>query len=115
MSKAVVCLTILLTLIMSCRSSNHVVTDLSDYTIEEFEMELDVHENIFVKFYLPTCIHCRNMAGEYIKTAKELREERDNREQSPIILAEVDCSSDAGESICRFYKIDSYPTLKFFK
>jgi len=87
-----------------------VVNDLSEYSVEEFENELEIHESIFVKFYSPSCPHCKSMAGEFVKTARDVKEL-----DPPIALAEVDCTNDIGEHVCDASKVRGYPTLKLYK
>lgn len=91
-------------------SQAQVVNDLSEYSVDEFDNEVEIHESVFVKFYTPHCPHCKSMAGEFVKTALEVQ-----GAEPPISLAEVDCTSDIGEHICAAKNIKGYPTLKLYK
>jgi thioredoxin-like negative regulator of GroEL len=83
---------------------------LSEYSVEEFDNEIEIHETIFVKFFSPQCPHCKSMAADFVKTGKDVREF-----DPPIVVAEVDCSSDIGEHICAKKNIKEYPTLQLYK
>lgn len=91
-----------------------VVVDLTEYTPEEFNLELQNHESIFVKFYTPSCPHCKSMAKDFALVARQLQEHEEEG-SAAIVLAEVDCSHDAGEEICSKYAIVGFPTLKLFR
>ena len=92
------------------RARANVVVDLTEYTAEEFSLELQNHASIFVKFYTPTCPHCKSMAKDFALVARQLQEQ-----DEAIVLAEVDCSHDAGEEICSKYGVVGFPTLKLFR
>lgn len=87
------------------------VVDLTEYTAEEFSLELQNHAAIFVKFYTPTCPHCKSMAQDFNLVARQLQEE----DEVSIVLAELDCSHDAGEEVCTKYGVAAFPTLKLFR
>jgi protein disulfide isomerase family A protein 3 len=92
-------------------SGGSVVVDLTEYSVDEFNLELQNHESIFVKFFTPTCPHCRDMAKDFALVARQLQDQ----DEYSIVLAEVDCSHDAGEEICSKYGIQGFPTLKLFR
>lgn len=59
-----------------------------------------------VKFYAPYCGHCKNMVPVYNKLAENLKELVD--------VAAVDCTNSMNQDVCAKYRIEGYPTLKFF-
>lgn len=102
---------VLVSLFMVKIISSDSVIDLTEYSLEEFKSELENHDSIFVKFYVPSCPHCKAISADYSSTASKL-----NSEDLAVPLAEVDCSREPeGRKICHKFNIKGYPTLKLFK
>lgn len=59
-----------------------------------------------VKFYAPYCGYCKKMIPAYNKLAENLKDLVD--------IAVVDCTSSSNTPICSKYRVEGYPTLKFF-
>ena len=59
----------------------------------------------FVKFYVPWCHHCRDLAPTWQQTAKEL--------QGNLNVGEVNC--DVEVRLCKDVHVRAYPTIHFFK
>ena len=61
-------------------------------------------QDSFVKFYSPTCGHCRAMAPDFAEAATAF---------SDVVFGGVDCSEN--KRICNKHKVDGYPTILLFK
>ena len=59
-----------------------------------------------VKFYAPYCGYCKKMIPAYNKLAENLKELVD--------VVAVDCTDSMNQDVCGKYRIEGYPTLKFF-
>ena len=59
-----------------------------------------------VKFYSPNCGYCRQMVPAYNKLAESLKD--------LVEVATVDCTDFSNQNLCEKYRIEGFPTLKFF-
>ena len=66
---------------------------------------IDSPRNVLVYFYLPTCPHCRDMTGEFIKAAEGMQ--HDNNYHFVKI--------NMNDNELREVDVKSYPTLMLFK
>ncbi|KAL7502395.1 hypothetical protein ACHAXN_000366 [Cyclotella atomus] len=64
-------------------------------------------KTIFVKFYAPWCGHCKAMASDWEKLMHEFEG------SSTQLVAEVDCTAEANESLCNEQGVQGFPTLKY--
>ena len=71
------------------------------FTDSNFDEEIQKYEHILVEFYAPWCGHCKSLAPEYEKAAKELD------------LAKVDVT--VNKALGERFEIKGFPTLLFFK
>ncbi|EPZ34216.1 thioredoxin-domain-containing protein [Rozella allomycis CSF55] len=60
-----------------------------------------------VEFYAPWCGHCKALAPEYQKAAKNLK--------NLIQITAVNCDEEKNKGICSEYNIKGFPTIKLFK
>lgn len=81
-------------------------TDVVFLTDETFKPFLKKKKHVLVFFFAPWCYHCKNTKPEFIKAAKEFKEDQ------KIEFAAVDCTKYSG--ICSVYEVRGYPTLKYF-
>lgn len=99
---AVVC--IIFVLLCLAVASEEAVLSLE---ASSFDQALSDNEHIMVEFYAPWCGHCKQLAPEYEKAAKVLKD-------AGIALAKVDCTSDENRPICTQYEVRGFPTMKWF-
>uniref|UniRef100_A0A8C6P4B7 Protein disulfide-isomerase A3 n=1 Tax=Nothobranchius furzeri TaxID=105023 RepID=A0A8C6P4B7_NOTFU len=71
----------------------------------DFDYLATEHETMLVKFYAPWCGHCKKLAPEFQKAARQLK--------GTVQFAKVDCT--AHTVTCGRFGVTGYPTLKIFR
>lgn len=75
-------------------------------TSENFTQVVSSSELMLVEFYAPWCGHCKRLAPDYSKAAKDLMEHG-------IALAKVDATQET--DLAQQYGVTGYPTLKVMR
>lgn len=75
-------------------------------TSDHFDEYLAAHPNMIVMFYAPWCGHCKSFKLPYAEASTEL-------EGDSTVLAAIDCTEQT--EVCGKFKVNSYPTIKYFK
>lgn len=80
-----------------------------ELTKETFEAQVfNSGKNAFVKFFAPWCGHCKAMAPAWDKLGAAYKD------SGGVLIADVDCISEAGKSVCDQYGVRGFPTIKYF-
>lgn len=69
------------------------------------DIVMDPTKDVFVKYYAPWCGHCKTLAPEYKKAAKEL-------EDKPVRIAMIDAT--ANDYPQKTFNVQGFPTLYWF-
>ncbi|XP_053268051.1 protein disulfide-isomerase A4 [Pleuronectes platessa] len=77
-------------------------------TNDNFDETVNNADIILVEFYAPWCGHCKRLAPEYEKAAKEL-----SQRSPPIPLAKVDATVES--EVAKRFGVTGFPSLKIFR
>jgi protein disulfide-isomerase-like protein len=68
--------------------------------------DLTAGKAVFIKFFAPWCGHCKAMASDFEKLASE------HASSDTKLIAEVDCTDEASQTLCSENDVEGFPTLK---
>ncbi|RMZ81459.1 hypothetical protein DV738_g2256, partial [Chaetothyriales sp. CBS 135597] len=75
-------------------------------TAESFQkLVTNSQDSWFIKFYVPWCGHCQNLAPTWAQMAREM--------EGKLNIGEVNC--DESPRLCKDAKVSGYPTIYFFR
>lgn len=94
-----------LTAILSLAMVACVNADVLSLTPDNYD-ELTAGKTVFLKFFAPWCGHCKKMAGDWEKLAKDFASDKVG------LVAEVDCTTE-GKPLCDANGVRGFPTLKY--
>ena len=86
--------------------SDHNVMVLTD---ENFDQAVSDNPIMLVEFYAPWCGHCKQLTPKYAEVADYFHE----AEMPDVKIAKIDAQ--VNKMTAQKYRIQSYPTMKFFK
>ncbi|KAI8054577.1 thioredoxin-domain-containing protein [Syncephalis plumigaleata] len=77
--------------------------------INAFQFDEVVYKSngvVLVEFYAPWCGHCKQLAPEYNKAAKKLKNQ--------VTVVAIDCDAEANKQLCGMQEVRGFPTIKLF-
>ncbi|CAG8608784.1 6076_t:CDS:2 [Ambispora leptoticha] len=87
-------------------SLSHALYDINGDVVTLTDKNFQEQKVVLVEFFAPWCGHCKNLAPEYKKVAKNLK--------GIARVAAVDCDNKMNQAICGYYDIKGFPTIKLF-
>jgi len=102
--KALFMLVILACASMVAVADDEAVVTLDEKTFDDFVKNTNL---ALIEFYAPWCGHCKALAPEYEKAAKQLK----GKDQGA--LAKVDCTIE--KDLCSRFEVQGFPTIKVFR
>lgn len=79
------------------------VLQLTEDNIDEKTSE----KTVFLKFFAPWCGHCKEIAPAWEQLAKDWEGHEIG------LVAEIDCTDPASQSVCEEYEVQGFPTLMY--
>ena len=85
--------------------------DVIALTNQNFNEKTKQYDVLLVMFYVTWCSHCRRLHPEYERAGAKLLDNVD----TPIYLAQLDCTDDGKAQCNRRYGVNSYPQLRIYR
>ncbi|EED22025.1 disulfide isomerase (TigA), putative [Talaromyces stipitatus ATCC 10500] len=90
------------------KAAYHPPSNVQMLTESSFKDVVGTDKNVLVAFTAPWCGHCKSLAPTWEELAKDFARDEN------VVIAKVDCEAENSKSLASEFKIQGFPTIKFF-